>query len=148
MHFDRPLPFARHAFFAASALALVLGTQAAFAQPYDSYRDQPGYYDNPPRETVEVTAPRYPHRTSRGGAIEQVSLSREVHTYDLDLRSPWGVDELRARVRFAAINLCEKIDRNYASIDDGRSCYQEAVDRGMRDADAAISEAQGYAYRR
>ena len=47
--------------FIASALALVLGTQAAMAQPYGPYRDEPGY-DNR-GETVEVIAPRYPYRT-------------------------------------------------------------------------------------
>src|SRR5215472_1768459 len=127
----------------ASALALGLAAPPALAQGYGPPRD-PGYYDNQPRETVEVIAPRYPFHTPRGGAIEQVSLSREVRAYDLDLRTPWGADELRSRIRFAARTLCEKIDRNFATVDDGRSCYYEAVDRAMEQADAAIAEARGY----
>jgi UrcA family protein len=130
--------------FVASALALVLAAPSALAQGDNPYRDDPGHYGNPPRESVEVIAPRYPFRTPRGGAIEQVSLSREVRAYDLDLRTPWGADELRSRVRFAARNLCEKIDRSFATVDDGRSCYYEAVDRAMEQADAAIAEARGY----
>ena len=51
-------------------------------------------------------------------------------------------------VRFTASVLCEKIDRNYASVDDGRSCYYEAVDRAMEQADAAIAEARGDSPRR
>jgi UrcA family protein len=138
-------PMMRHALFVASALAIVLGTPSALAQDYSPYRDEPGYYGNPPRETVEVIAPRYPYRTPRGGAIEQVSLSREVRAYDLDLRTPWGADELRSRIRFTARVMCEKIDRNFAVVDDGRSCYYEAVERAMDQADAAIAEARGYA---
>lgn len=138
-------PLVRHALLVASALVMVLGTPSALAQDYSPYRDEPGYYGNPPRETVEVIAPRYPFRTPRGGAIEQVSLSREVRAYDLDLRTPWDADELRSRVRFAARALCEKIDRNFATVDDGRSCYHEAVERAMDQADAAIAEARGYA---
>jgi len=137
----------RGALLAAGGFVLLLATPAALAQDYGRYGDQPGYYGNS-RETVEVIAPRYPYRTPRGGAIEQVSLSREVRAYDLDLRTPWGADELRSRVRFAAKNLCERIDRNYATVDDGRSCYYEAVDRAMEQVDAAIAEARGSAYAR
>ena len=147
MHLHELRPTVRHGLFIASALALVLGTQTALAQPYGPYHDEDGYYDSS-RETVEVIAPRFPHRTSRGGAIEQVSYSREVRAYDLDLRTPWGADELRSRIRFAARALCEKIDRSYAVIDDGRSCYYEAVERAMPEADAAIAEARGYSYAR
>ena len=141
-------PMVRNALFVASTLAMVLGSPSALAQDYSPYRDQPGYYSPPPRESVEVIAPRYPFRTPRGGAIEQVSLSREVRAYDLDLRTPWGADELRSRVRFTARAMCEKIDRNFAVVDDGRSCYYEAVERAMEQADAAIAQARGDAYSR
>jgi len=150
---DFPMPIRQHraahgAFLVATTLTLLLGTSVALAQDYSPYRDAPGYYGNPPRESVEVIAPRYPHYQPGGARIDQVSLSREVRAYDLDLRTPWGADELRSRVRFTARFLCEKIDRNFATVDDGRSCYYEAVDRAMEQADAAIARARGVAYAR
>ncbi len=148
-----PTPIRQHravhgAFLVATALTLLLGTPAALAQDNSPYRDEPGYYGNPPRETIEVIAPRYPYYRPGGARIDQVSLTREVRTYDLDLRTPWGADELRSRVRFTARFLCEKIDRNFATVDDGRSCYYEALERAMEQADAAIAHARGVAYAR
>jgi UrcA family protein len=145
---DSRRPMVCGALLVAGALALLLGAPAAVAQDYAPYRDGPGYYGNPPRESVEVIAPRYPRYAPGGARIDQVSLSREVRAYDLDLRTPWGADELRSRIRFTARVLCERIDRNFATVDDGRSCYYEAVDRAMEQADAAIAEARGSAYAR
>ncbi len=137
---------------AAGALALALSAGSAFAQD-----DRP--YDNSPRydndtETVEVYAYRHPPRTSRGGEIIHASYSAPVRADDLDLTTHRGARIFRARVMSKAHQLCETLDAHYpvsANDDSGpvyeSSCYRNAVDRGLQDADAVIDHARRYAER-
>jgi hypothetical protein len=76
------------AILATSAVALLLAT-TALAQSYDG-----------PTEDVIVRAPQHgPARSEIGAPIQDVSLSREVRFDDLDLRTVWGAQALRSRIR-------------------------------------------------
>jgi UrcA family protein len=122
---------------------------AAAAQDYNRNQDEPRY--SAPTETVEVYAPRYRHHQERstiGARIDNVSFSQEVRVDDLDLRTAWGAHVLRVRVQLAAQALCEEMDRRYPiATADSPPCYKDSLDRGMYQADAAIAQARGYAYR-
>src|SRR5438445_11523346 len=137
----------RLSMLSAGALALMVGTAAA--QDYDRYQDQTGY--SAPPETVEVYAPRYRHtheRSAIGAPIVHASISQEVRFDDLDLRTPWGARELRSRIRFTADALCKQMDVRYPiATDDSPPCYRAAFEKAMYQADAAIAQARGYAYR-
>ena len=93
-----------------------------------------------------------PHYTPRqgelGAPIENVSLSREVRYDDLDLTTPDGIHELRARIRFTAAQECRQLDTMYPiAADDSPPCYRTAVEGAMEQADNAIAQAQHYADR-
>ena len=137
----------RLAILAAGASALMAGPTAA--QDYDRYQDEPGY--SAPTETVEVYAPRYRHhqeRSALGAPIVYASLSEEVRFDDIDLRTPWGARELRSRIRYVADALCKKMDLRYPiATSDSPPCYRAAYEKAMYQADAAIAQARGYAYR-
>jgi UrcA family protein len=145
----RPVP----ALFFASALGLIFAGSSAAAQDYGRYGDQPRTYQGEPVETVIVPAPRYYepnyYREERGrlnGDIVNVSLSSEVRFDDLDLRTRWGVDELRSRIRLSARDVCDQLERRYpVAADNSPPCYREAVEDAMDQADAAIARARGYA---
>ena len=112
---------------ATGAVALTLAASAS-AQYYAS-----------PTEQVIVRAPQYgPQRSEIGAPIENVSMSREVRFDDLDLRTVWGARVLRSRLRETALNLCRQIDNQYVTLDDNRSCYRDAYEDAMMQADDAI----------
>jgi UrcA family protein len=113
--------------FAAGTLALAFAASAS-AQPYTG-----------PTETVIVRAPQYgPQRSEIGAPIENVSLSREVRFDDLDLRTSWGAQALRDRVRRTALDLCQQIENRYVTMDDGPPCYRTAYEDAMAQAEEAI----------
>jgi UrcA family protein len=100
-------------------------------------------------EEVVVSAPRV--RIERDGTLRpgRMVASRSVAFSDLDLRSREGAHELRARVRQAADEICGGLSDMYpADPGDYGACYREAARNGLVRADAAITEARFYAYRR
>jgi len=112
---------------ATGAVALTLAASAS-AQDYAS-----------PTEQVIVRAPHYgPQRSDIGAPIESVSMSREVRFDDLDLRTVWGARVLRSRLRETALNLCRQLDNQYITLDSNRSCYRDAYEDAMMQADDAI----------
>jgi UrcA family protein len=140
---------ALHLTLAAAALGALALASPATAQDYG--RAAVPDYQGGPTEEVVVTAPRYRPREEHsaiGAPIVNVSLSGEVRYDDLDLRTSWGARELRARIRFAAQDLCKRIDLRYPIAADGSPpCYRLAYDRAMDQADAVIDRARDYAYR-
>ena len=134
---------------AACAVGIPVGAQTARAQDYD--QGAPAYDRSAPPETVEVYAPRYRHheeRSSIGAPIVYASYSQDVRYDDLDLRTPWGAHELRMRIRDVAGELCRKMDVRYPiATSDSPPCYRAAYEKAMYQADNAIAEARGYAYR-
>jgi UrcA family protein len=98
---------------------------------------------------VVVSAPRMrvdPDPTLRQGRMTE---SRAVSFADLDLRSRAGAHELRSRVREAADEICGSLADAYpADVADYGTCYRESVRNGLVRANAAITDARHYAYRR
>jgi len=103
-------------------------------------------------EQVTVTAPREITRTrvgrSRIGApIEDIAISEPVAFNDLDLRRPADVDQLNQRVRDAAADGCDEIDRLYPltrSSDTRRDCIRRAIRSADAQINAAVAQAKGY----
>jgi len=162
----------KSALLAASALALML--TAANAQEYgpgpyddgsyappptsdygpgpygnDDYGPPPGYDDGygAPPENVIVIAPPYQTDHSSLAPTEITKLSMNVAYDDLDLRSAAGAHELRARVRDAAHDVCDRLVARFPhALYDTTSCYKQALHGGLNRADTAIHEARNYAY--
>jgi UrcA family protein len=135
----------KYSLLAGSALALMLTAAPACAQDYGSNGDG---YDNGPNETVEVIAPNFNYERKPVGAPPgKLSLSEPVSYGDLDLRTGEGAHELRARVRDAAREICERLADAYpVEQATGTHCYKDAVDAAMLRADTAIGTARNYAY--
>jgi len=103
-------------------------------------------------EQVTVTAPREVTRTrvgrSRIGApIEDITISEPVAFNDLNLKNPSDVEQLNQRVRDAAADGCDEIDRLYPltrSVDTRRDCIRRAVRSASAQVDAAVAAARGY----
>lgn len=135
------------------AFELAFAGVSAIAQDYDnSYEsyDTSTYYSGPTEEVI-VTPPRHrPERSEIGAPIENVSLSQPVPIDDLDLRTRWGVRELRRRISFTAASLCSRLDTMYPIDADGGTwpvngrCYRNAVHDADYQADDAIRAARGY----
>jgi UrcA family protein len=123
----------RTASLLAAATALAIAAPAA-AQPFAG-----------PTEEVIVHAPPYQgqQRSEIGAPIDDVSLSREVHFDDLDLRTSWGQDTLRDRVRRTAMSLCQDLENRYPVTADGSPpCFRTAYDDAMGQAETAIRNAR------
>lgn len=134
----------RMALLAASALTIMLAAPSVSAQDY--YDDTA--YDRGPTEEVIVQAPEY-YRQQRdsatGAPIVDVAMSREVRFDDLDLRSRWGVRELRTRVSATARQLCDRLNVRYpAATSDSPDCFRTAYNDAMAQAEEAIERARGY----
>jgi UrcA family protein len=122
-----------------AALGLTLAASAASAQSYGPVTPPSGS-----NEVVTVTAPK-PHQRQRstiGAPIVNVSLSREVRFDDLDLTTPTGARELRARVRHTAKVLCDQLDQQYLTTqDDGQGCVSTATDDALEQAGVSVHDA-------
>jgi UrcA family protein len=123
----------------AGAFAVGVALPAA-AQDYGS---APDAYSNSSPDEVIIQAPRThhyrPQRSTIGAPIEDVGLSAPVRFDDLDLTTDWGVHKLHNRIFIAARTLCQRLDNRYpVTVSDGApSCYRQAVDDAMAQADAA-----------
>lgn len=130
-----------------SAFCLALAATAAGAQDYGP-NNGPAPNEELRNEEVIVTASPHGQRSANGAPIETVSVTRAVQASDDELRSPEGAREFRARIRFAAHTLCQRLEAFYpASYDDSRDrCYRRAVADAMGEADRAIAAARGGNY--
>jgi UrcA family protein len=110
----------------------------------------PPAYDNgyagPPENVIVIAPPRQTDHSSL--APTQITrLSMNVAYDDLDLRSAQGAHELRARIRDAARDVCDRLVARFPhALYDTTSCYRQALDGGMNRADTAIHVARNYAY--
>ena len=129
-----------------TAIGLALIASSAGAQDYPPPPQEP-YYGTPSEEVI-VTAPPYVQKRSAIGApIEDVSMSREVVIGDLDLRTGWGVREMRNRISYTARTLCNRLNVMYPVSADGTSdsdCYRNAMHDAWAQAHDAIRAARGY----
>lgn len=134
----------------AGSIGLVFaGSSVALAAPCGVY----GGYDSPSApEQVIVTAP--PARIVTGPSQiqhyrlnvppQKVSMSQPVQYADLDLCTANGAQALRARVRIAANNVCKQLEGMYPYPMQGSpSCYREALNDGMLQADRVVGTARG-----
>jgi UrcA family protein len=144
----------------AAAAALVFGTAAQAQEDYGAYPapyadPSPGYYPGDEGydsyrspysfEDLTIIAPRsrvVGRSSTTGAPIEQVSISRVVSARDLDLRSPWGVDALYARIDQAARDACREMDNLYPiSVGGDPPCVRTAARRAYAQADYIVSAA-------
>lgn len=102
-------------------------------------------------EEVIVEAPYF--RENRGtvsGLPSKVSLSQNISYSDLNLRTASGARELRARVRQAAAEVCDKLREAYPFHQQPGTtkCYPGALNAGLIRANAAIENARSSDYYR
>lgn len=102
-----------------------------------------------PIEEVTVTAPRIVQQkvvtarsSSTGAPVEETTISRIVSFSDLDLSKAADADELRARVRTTAKDLCAELDQLYPFEPKDPACARKSAERAMVQADNAIADAR------
>lgn len=128
------------------AFAAGMAALPAAAQDYGRTGAPDGYSNSSPEEVI-IQAPRMRHYTPRrstiGAPIVDVGLSAPVRFDDLDLTTDWGVRKLHTRIFVAARKLCQRLDNRYPiTVSDGApSCYRQAVNDAMMQADAAVDRA-------
>ena len=98
------------------------------------------------KEGVTVTASRVPKgevaEPKLGSTMKTVSLSYGVSYSDLDLNTTEGKQQLKARVRQAAEDACEELDRQYPLAEPkGQRCVGAAVDSAKDQVHDAIAAA-------
>jgi UrcA family protein len=136
---------------AAGTLGLGFAATSSQAQTYGTttyvYND-----DNSVGEVIVQPPAYYPpgyygERSPLGAPYETAYMSEAVPYYDLDLRTDYGAQQLRARVVQAAYSTCQQLEDMYpidASGPYSRSCEDRAVDRAMYRVNRAIYAARGY----
>ena len=105
-----------------------------------------------PQEITIVSQHRVVHThvgtTSIGIPIEEVSLNYYVHYGDLNLNNVSDVNTLRERVRDAAKESCEQLNRVEPDssmnppVPSDQDCVKSAIDGGMQQVDADVAAAQ------
>ena len=123
------------------AATAFLAAPAALAQDNDNGA-APAAKIQMHHEEVIVVAPRsYREVGDHGGLVHEVKASGTVKFDDLDLSTPWGRSELKARIRVMASNLCGQLERQYpVGVAGGSSCYEQAVNNGMHLADRVLAD--------
>jgi len=120
------------------ALACVGVGGAALPAQAQGYYDQGAYADSD-MDGVTVYAPYRAERDGATGApIETVRASRVVYFHDIDPNSRWGHHVLVRRIRGAARDACQQIDREAPLTDnmDDNTCVRNATQRAMDDVDS------------
>ena len=120
----------RLALAGAGALALASAAPYAQAQAYGPYNNDYEQYGTETGAVVTVHAPRRQLRDRFSHApIDIVRETRPVYYGDLDLRSRWGVHELRERVIRTAERLCTDIADTPGNTDEDNpnECIRVAV---------------------
>lgn len=127
-------------------LALGTGVLAGHAPGYA--QDQP--FGPMVMEEVVVIAPRVVRRervdrTTGGGTVERVTLTRRVSYADLDLRMNADVMELERRVAGMAVEACEQLAEAHPMLDPEPShedCIEEATEGAMERVREAVAAAE------
>ena len=129
----------------AAAGAFVFAATAASAQDYNYGRYENTAYENP-TENVDVSVPRYaPQRDRYGVPYRNVSLSKDVYIGDLNLRTRYGVREMRSRISQTARVMCHQLNVRYPiTAPNSPGCYTTAMGDAMAQASIAIADARGY----
>ena len=125
-----------------TALAAVIAVAAVWVAPAALAQDNSTAKLTLHHEEVIVTAPRtYREVGEHGGQVREVRATGKVAFDDLDLSTPWGRTELKARIRVMASNLCGALERQYpVGVAGGPSCYEQAVANGMHLADRVLAD--------
>lgn len=136
-------PAAFMAVFAAGLTASLALAQESEMTPSGQVPDQ--VVSSP--EVVIVTIPHHgPARSSTGAPIQDVSLSANVRTDDLNLQSTDGWLELRSRVRQTARGLCARLRFQHPiGTPDEFRCVERAVDNTSDRIDADLRNGSAFA---
>ncbi len=133
--------------------ALVSAALAAafmWVAPFASAQDEPsGPYNyqgtnvGGPNEIV-VIGPHFNARTSPLNAPpEDVRISQRIPYADLDLATPRGAYILRERVRYAAAQICSRLQNVYPyEITPHVPCFRAVLNDSMPRAESAIDDAR------
>lgn len=125
--------------------ALALAVVPVLAQAKDKVVYDPAIIED---EVIVVTpgVGRYStgERTAIGAEIDIVTTQRLVASNDLDLRYDRDAEELRRRIRAAAIDACNEVERQIdVSLTSDRECIRDAVRDAEQQADALIGWKRG-----
>lgn len=130
--------------------AALIATIAAPALAQDKVKIAHGdpYYDAAYDDEVVVIAPGRIHsetvgRSASGARIENVTTQRIVSASDLDLRTDYGVDELRRRIHATVVDACRDIEASSPNVQ--ITTRTECVRRAERDAYAQADQLVYYA---
>jgi UrcA family protein len=101
-------------------------------------------------DQVTVTASRPTEKIiGRSGslAVKRVSLAYKVSYADLDLATHSGALALQTRIKNAAQDACDKLDKDYPGGENGgKVCVKLAVEAAMPNANTAIAAAERNAH--
>ena len=122
---------------AAAGAALGLVALAAHAQPY-TYPSAGGPSYDRDEGGVTVYAPRrYARQPTTGAIVRLNSVSTVVQLGDLDLSTRYGARVAKARIVYAAREVCDRADRAFpGSSEIPGGCYANAVRDGLAQAQA------------
>ena len=101
--------------------------------------------DQPPEITISASGltKAVVGRTSNGGPIEEVTLTRHVGYADLDLAKTADAAELQRRVDQTAKDSCKELDDRYPfEPKQKQDCTKTTVDKAMAQVRAAIAAAE------
>lgn len=124
-----------------SVLAAGLSASMAVAQESEQTLSGPApdQVTSSPEVVIITNVHREPWRSTIGAPIEDVSLSANVTTNDLNLQSPGGWLELRDRIRQTARGLCARLRFQHPiGTPDEFHCVQRAVENASDETDAML----------
>lgn len=128
------------------ALAVGISNSMAVAQETEIQSSQqvPDQVTSAPEMVIVTTVRRAPWRSTIGAPIENVSMSANVQTDDLNPLSPADMLTLRYRVRDTARRLCDQLEFRYPiSVPDKFQCSKIAARHTLDRIDAGILNSAG-----
>jgi UrcA family protein len=144
------LNFARSALAVAAAALIAAVAAPALAQDKDKTTYDDPYYATSYDDEIIVIAPSGIHsetvgRTASGARIENVTTQRIVSTDDLDLRTDYGVNELRRRIHATVVDACRDIEASSPNIQitTRSDCVRAAERDAMTQADNLVYYVRG-----
>ncbi len=137
--------FARPALALAAAALIAAVAAPALAQSKDKTAYSDPYYASDYDDEVIVIAPGRIHsetvgRSASGARIENVTTQRIVSADDLDLRTDYGVNELRRRVHATVVDACRDIEASSPNVQitTRSECVRVAERDAMTQADNLV----------
>ena len=121
-----------------SAIVILAGTSAAIAQTVG-------------QEDVTVFAPYVVNKTmsrdSTKSAVTTINMSRDISYHGMDLTSDADVATLEARVKQAAEDVCNELDKRYSksaytAVDDDKNCAAKAAQNGLDELKTVVAAAR------